>query len=107
MVDRLQLAEELKRRTDAMSSVIGFTRYTFPMYHTNFHHEAIASALDKALEGGIKRLMLFTPPRHGKTELVSKRFPAYALGRNPDCNIIAVSYSDDLSSTRWCFRPLK
>lgn len=44
------------------------------------------------------RLMVFMPPRHGKTELVSRRLPAYVLGRNPNAQIIATSYSDDLAS---------
>ena len=97
MVDRLQISEELKRRTAAMTSLLDFTTFTFSSYKTNWHHKVIAAALDEVVAGRIKRLMLFTPPRHGKTELVSKRFPAYVLGRNPDCNVIATSYSDDLA----------
>jgi predicted phage terminase large subunit-like protein len=38
------------------------------------------------------------PPRYGKSELVSRRFPAWVLGRNPDESIIAASYSSDLAS---------
>ena len=96
-VDKTELSNELKRRTEAMASMMSFTEYTFPEYVTNWHHKRIADALDSVLAGKIKRLMLFTPPRHGKTELVSKRFPAYVMGRNPDTNIIATSYSDDLA----------
>jgi predicted phage terminase large subunit-like protein len=47
--------------------------------------------------GEIKRLMVFMPPRHGKSELVSRRLPAYILGRNPNAQIIACSYSADLA----------
>lgn len=42
--------------------------------------------------------MVFAPPQHGKSELVSRRLPAYILGRNPDASIIANSYSDSLAS---------
>lgn len=38
------------------------------------------------------------PPRHGKSELCSRRFPAYCFGVNPDLKIIACSYSADLAS---------
>ena len=38
------------------------------------------------------------PPRHGKSEIASRRFPAYALGRYPDLSIIATSYSAALAS---------
>lgn len=48
--------------------------------------------------GQIKRLMIFAPPRHGKSELASIRFPAWYLGRNPEKQIIASSYSGDLAS---------
>lgn len=38
------------------------------------------------------------PPRHGKSELASRRFPAFYLGRNPGKQIIAASYNSDLAS---------
>lgn len=43
------------------------------------------------------RLMIMAPPRHGKSEMVSRRFPAWALGRNPDRAIIAASYTASLA----------
>jgi hypothetical protein len=42
--------------------------------------------------------MIFMPPRHGKSELASKRFPAWVLGRRPERQIIAASYNSDLAS---------
>lgn len=47
--------------------------------------------------GEIKKLMIFVPPQHGKSELSSRRFPAYCLGRNPKLKIGVCSYSQDLS----------
>lgn len=43
--------------------------------------------------------MVFLPPRHGKSELVSRRFPAFVLGRNPDARVIGTSYSGSLASS--------
>lgn len=37
------------------------------------------------------------PPQHGKSELTSRRMPAYLLGLNPKLKIIGCSYSADLS----------
>ncbi len=58
--------------------------------------------LDEKLEaverGEIDRLMVFMPPRHGKSEKASKRFPAWYLGRNPKRQIIAASYNSDLAT---------
>jgi predicted phage terminase large subunit-like protein len=42
--------------------------------------------------------MIFMPPRAGKSELASKRFPAFFLGANPTKNIIAASYNSDLAA---------
>lgn len=42
--------------------------------------------------------MLLVPPRHGKSELSSRRFPAWYLGRNPVKQIASVSASADLAS---------
>ncbi len=65
-------------------------------------HEEICGELDQfyadVQEGKSPRLMLFMPPRHGKSELVSRRFPAYAFGRNPNLKIISTSYGGDLAS---------
>ena len=38
------------------------------------------------------------PPRSGKSELFSRAFPAWAFGKNPNLQIIASSYSSDLST---------
>lgn len=58
----------------------------------------IAEALEEVERGENDRLMIFMPPRHGKSELASKRFPAWCLGRNPKRQIIAASYNSDLAN---------
>ena len=47
--------------------------------------------------GLCRRLMVFMPPQHGKSELVSRRFPAFLLGRNPDLRLIGSSHTNDLA----------
>lgn len=68
-------------------------------YEFNWHLEQLAAALEKLYRGEITRLLVMMPPRHGKSELVSRHFPAWCLGQNPDEQIIACSYSADLAST--------
>ena len=86
----------------ARNSLFGFTLYTQPNYLPGWVHEEICNALDRFLQGVIEkkspRLIITMPPRHGKSELASRKFPAYALGRYPDLNIIATSYAADLAS---------
>ena len=82
----------------ARQSLLAFTEYTNPAYRRAEHHLLIADKLESVERGDIDRLMIFMPPRHGKSELASKRFPAWCLGRNPKRQIIAASYNSDLAN---------
>lgn len=88
-----QLKQELARR-----NLLNFTLQTKPDYNPNWHHKLICKTLDKFLgETDFNRLMVFAPPQHGKTELASRRLPAYAFGKNPDLAVMSCSYAADLS----------
>lgn len=94
---RVAILEELLRRKRASESLISFTEFTYPRYRTAHHHATIAAALEKVQRGETKRLMLLLPPRHGKSELASKRFPAYCLGLNPELQFISASATTSLA----------
>jgi predicted phage terminase large subunit-like protein len=85
-------------RRRARKSLIEFTKYTLPQYLEARHHTLIAERLEAVERGDIDRLMINMPPRHGKSELASRRFPAWFLGRHPTKSIIAASYNSDLAS---------
>ena len=89
---------ELQRRRNARRSLLLFTTYTKPDYEVSWHHKLICDFLDRFVNGEIKRMIISMPPRHGKSELVSRRLPAYIFGKFPDKSIISCSYSADLSS---------
>ena len=94
---RTQIATELLRRKKATQGLIDFTEFTFPRYRTAPHHEKIAYHLEQVIKGETKRLMLLLPPRHGKSELASKRFPALALGWRPELQFISASATAGLA----------
>ena len=60
-------------------------------------HKVIADHLDKVFEGKIKKLMIFVPPQHGKSELSTRCFPPYLLGRDPNLKIALTSYNATLA----------
>ena len=64
-------------------------------------HEDICRRLERfsqQVEDGLSpRLMLLMPPRHGKSELASRMFPSWHLGRFPDHEFIACSYNVSLA----------
>jgi predicted phage terminase large subunit-like protein len=82
----------------ARQSLLAFTEYTNPLYRRASHHELIARHLEALERGDIDRLMIFMPPRHGKSELASVRFPAWYLGKNPTHQIITASYAHKLAA---------
>lgn len=82
----------------AAGKLIPFTEYTFPQYEAAEHHKLIAEKLEAIERGEIQRLMIFMPPRHGKSELATKRFVAWFLGRQPHRSIIQASYNSDLAT---------
>jgi len=92
---------EPARRELARRRLIDFTEYTYRSYQAGWFSRELAGALERFLAdceaGKSPRLMIFAPPRSGKSELVSRRFPAWALGRNPSLQIIGCSYSDALA----------
>lgn len=94
--------QEAIRQSLARQTLLGFILYTFKGYKAGWVHEEICQKLDDFLEAVRRkespRLMLTMPPRSGKTEIVSRRFPAYVFGRYPDTSIIATSYAADLAS---------
>ena len=96
--EALALQDELARR-----KLMPFIRSTKPDYKVGWFNRLLARELDKFLDDVIAerspRLLIMAPPRHGKSEVVSRRFPAYALGRFPDLSIIATSYASDLASS--------
>lgn len=91
------IKNEIKNRKAARNHLIDFTTYTKRDYKIGRHHHVLCEKLEAVERGEIKRLMVFMPPRHGKSELASKRFPAWFLGRNPNRQIITASYSAKLA----------
>jgi predicted phage terminase large subunit-like protein len=111
-------AEEIRRlqtqvkRTQAAQrardNLLAFTRYTMPdpehpndpersRYEAAPFLEACSKALEDVERGDIRQLIITWPPRHGKTELATKRFAAWYNGRHPEQDIAVASYSDTMA----------
>jgi predicted phage terminase large subunit-like protein len=86
-----------ERRRLAKNSLIAFTEWTNARYQTAQPHRIIAEQLERVERGEVDRLMLLVPPRHGKSELASRRFPAYFLGKHGHKQFISASASAPLA----------
>ena len=94
--------------TGAEASMLDFTRLMMPVpdhpddpdhsrYEVQKFHEVISVALEELEAGRIKRLIINLPPRHGKTELASKKFVAWFVGKNPEKSVIFGTYNEKFS----------
>jgi predicted phage terminase large subunit-like protein len=94
---QIALLEDKRARRLARDDLLVFTEYTHPNWTSGEHHRLICSHLEAVERGEIRRLMIFAPPRHSKSELATKRFPAWYLGRHPNHQIICASHTWDLA----------
>ena len=92
---------ELASRLLSRRRLLPFIQRINPRYLAGWVHEDICRRLEKfsddVAKGLSPRLMLLMPPRHGKSEIASRMFPAWHIGRNPDHEIIACSYNVGLA----------
>ena len=115
-------ANELLKRRRARRHLLRFTLYTKPDYDATIYHYRVADVLTRVVAGltpdptllgkpapannpfrvldplAPKRVIITQPPQTGKSELASRRLPAYAFGCNPDLRVIATSYGDGLAT---------
>ena len=93
-----EAAQVLLERRQAREQLLPFVTLTKPDFEIGRHHEMISQCLERVESGEIVRQMIFTPPRHTKSELATRRFPAWYLGRRPDAQVISASYNSELAS---------
>jgi hypothetical protein len=71
-------------------------------YQLEWFHAEIAKKLEdgyrRLMAGENVRLMIFMPPRHGKSDTSTQKFPSWVLGKTSDIPIMVSSYSDELAT---------
>lgn len=90
-----EAALELLRRKKARTGLISYAEYVQPDYVADPFHYLLGEKLEAVERGEIDRLIICTPPRHGKSQLSSIHFPAWFMARNPGHNVIQASYNLD------------
>ncbi|MEX1194411.1 MAG: hypothetical protein WD904_14350 [Dehalococcoidia bacterium] len=85
------VASEVRAALAARERLLPFCQWVNPRFELAPHLEAAARELEAVERGDNDRLMILMPPRHGKSELVSRRFPPWLMGRDPSCRIQALA----------------
>jgi predicted phage terminase large subunit-like protein len=104
----LNLLQRRRAALAARDDLLSFTQFMMPdpdhpddvslsAYQVESFHRAIAAALEQVELGLLPRLIINVPPRHGKSQLSSRMFPAWFQGRHPEESVILATYSDKLS----------
>jgi len=96
-LDELDLLEEKRARRKARQSLLSFCQYTKADYQPAWHLEQLAAKLEAVERGECKRLIVTMPPQHGKSELISLRFPCWYLGRHPEALIVQAGYAESIA----------
>lgn len=94
---RLCKLKQMEVQRKAPSDFASFLKYMIPKYQLMWFHRVIAEHCQMLYEGKIKNLMVFLPPQHGKSTIISEAFQAWALGRNPRLKIVGSSYASSLA----------
>jgi predicted phage terminase large subunit-like protein len=84
----------------ARSSPAGLALATDPRFRYPPHVELIDETIVEAIAGNLPpRLIFEAPPRHGKSELVSRWTPAWYAGTFPDKRVMLGSYEAEFAAT--------
>ncbi len=108
MDKRIAAAMRAKVSIEARTDFLKFVKFTMPdveepdnielsTFKDSKHHRALAKVLEKVEQGHIPRLIVTLPPRHGKTELISRRFIPWLLGKDQYRHIIFATYNEPFS----------
>lgn len=94
-------------------TLIGLTDFSYQAYR-KYQHAVHLQAIDDVLtqvsqyvetggQQGLGQVIISMPPRHGKTQKVSRIYPTWHLGNYPDHRVMLVSYAADLATknSRW------
>lgn len=109
VTQRLGLLKRAQMAQQARTKFMPFIKFTMPdpadpndvdksRYQNARHHDAIARVIEEVVSGGIRFLILTCPPRHGKSEIVSRRLPAWFIGKFPHQNGVVATYNDDFAA---------
>lgn len=95
------IEKEIAARTLARRRLLPFIKRFRPKYDAGWVHQDICRRLEKFVAdveaGKEPRLLLMMPVRHGKSEIASRHFAPWVLGKHPDWEIIAASGAQSLA----------
>lgn len=85
--------KKLYAKIKGKESLITYCEYIDDTFLSPSHIQLIAKHLEQIAEGKLKRLIINMPPRHGKSQLTTRLFPSWFIGKFPNKQLIICSNS--------------
>ena len=95
---KLESYTNIRAKEDFLTFVKQFAPTLVSDFKMGRHIQLLCQKLQGVVDGDIKRLMVFLPPRSSKSLICSKLFPAWYIGNYSNHEIMSVSHSDQLAS---------
>jgi predicted phage terminase large subunit-like protein len=93
-------SDETRNRISAKTSPAALARYASPYpYSVPRHLKLLNNLLVKAVKEPNKRYVVSMPPRHGKSELTSIYFPAWATMKYPNTQVMLIAYEANFAAS--------
>jgi predicted phage terminase large subunit-like protein len=103
LVDKMLTGDwDLSGYEDELSDVPEFGEWlkiVTPAFKWDWPHLLlIRKRVGQIFDGSLKKLMVFMPPRHGKSNAITIRFPAWYLEKRPEDRVIVGAYNQTLAN---------
>jgi hypothetical protein len=91
----------------ALASPAEYAAYCDPTFLRPAHVEVISDTVVRLVEGRLtkadgtpyRKLAVAMPPRHGKSEMISRYTPAWFVTKYPDFKVLSTSYEGEFAAT--------
>lgn len=91
------MSTDLPPQVLARHDLISYCQFMEPGFEAPPHIQLLAGYLKQVADGKIKRLIVSLPPRHGKSHIISKHFPAWFMGRRPNAQVLNATHTAELA----------
>lgn len=104
----IRAAKRLGAAIDARDDLLTFMQFTMPdpeddgsselsRYQVTAAARLLTQIMTKVYKGELRRVAISMPPQVGKSQIISRGFPAWALGKNPYMNLMVGAYNQDFA----------
>lgn len=85
------------KKSMCQTNFMSFVRQMWSAFIPGRHHQIMANAFERVVNGDLKRLIINMPPRHTKSEFASFLLPSFYLGKYPEKKIIQTAHTAELA----------